>query len=375
MKEVRYQGKITKWKDDQGFGFITPTGGGSPVFMHISALLRRSRRPEGDEIVTYEVVTDGENQVRAKNVLFLGERAPRKDAFVRDAASLMLAVLFLLFIAGSVSFYSLPLPIFVFYVGASIVAFLAYRFDKAAAKDDEWRTSENALHMLSLAGGWPGALIAQRLLRHKSKKQSFQVAFWSTVMLNCILLAVLFFLSGSPILKSFYKQNSSDPFSENQAFWQSQNQQPAVQVKSDKQGKGNAGKSYNPLSPPHIDASTGGEKIGSNKWLRNAIAFKESKDWKGALDWCLKWTKSEPERTEAWLHLGIAYDNLKRYNEAIEAYRQALRLNSENDTAWLKLGVAYSRSGNKSVALDIVKKLQSVDPQLADKLSRLIAPR
>jgi cold shock CspA family protein len=34
---MRYQGKITTWKDDQGFGFITPNMGGEPVFVHIKA--------------------------------------------------------------------------------------------------------------------------------------------------------------------------------------------------------------------------------------------------------------------------------------------------------------------------------------------------
>lgn len=52
---MRYQGKITNWKDDKGFGFITPNGGENQVFVHIKSFANRQRRPVGDEIVTYEL--------------------------------------------------------------------------------------------------------------------------------------------------------------------------------------------------------------------------------------------------------------------------------------------------------------------------------
>ena len=47
------------------------------------------------------------------------------------------------------------------------------------------RTPENTLHLVAVFGGWPGALVAQDLFRHKSSKASFQVVFWLTVVVNC----------------------------------------------------------------------------------------------------------------------------------------------------------------------------------------------
>jgi uncharacterized membrane protein YsdA (DUF1294 family) len=44
------------------------------------------------------------------------------------------------------------------------------------------------LHVVALFGGWPGALIAQGVFRHKSTKEEFQTVFWTTVVLNCAAL-------------------------------------------------------------------------------------------------------------------------------------------------------------------------------------------
>ena len=44
---------------------------------------------------------------------------------------------------------------------------------------------------MALLGGWPGAIFAQRVFRHKSSKPSFQSVFWITVVLNCVALGAL----------------------------------------------------------------------------------------------------------------------------------------------------------------------------------------
>ncbi|RJG04747.1 DUF1294 domain-containing protein [Noviherbaspirillum cavernae] len=83
------------------------------------------------------------------------------------------------------------------YLAASAAAFIAYALDKSAARNGRRRIRENTLHLFAILGGWPGALIAQRLLRHKSRKPSFQTAFRATVMLNCGALGGFLYAAGT----------------------------------------------------------------------------------------------------------------------------------------------------------------------------------
>jgi uncharacterized membrane protein YsdA (DUF1294 family) len=70
------------------------------------------------------------------------------------------------------------------YCVASLVTYIVYAIDKNAARKGAWRVPEAQLHLLALIGGWPGAMVAQQMLRHKSKKPSFRFVFWITVFLN-----------------------------------------------------------------------------------------------------------------------------------------------------------------------------------------------
>jgi len=172
------------------------------VFVHIKSFSNRKRRPSGKEIVTYELKTDAKGRPQAENVAFVGERTEETFTPSRGRFSITLAALFLVFVAASVFAGKLPFAVFALYLAASAVAFLAYASDKSAARNDRWRTQESTLHIFGLIGGWPGALAAQTLLRHKSKKQSFQVVFWATVVANCSALGWLFSPSGSSTLRS-----------------------------------------------------------------------------------------------------------------------------------------------------------------------------
>jgi uncharacterized membrane protein YsdA (DUF1294 family)/cold shock CspA family protein len=193
---MRYQGRITTWKDDRGFGFITPDGSGEEAFVHISSFSNRQRRPVGNDVVSYERHVDEQGRIQAKNVVFAGEQIPISR---RGSKRAVLAVDFLCAFVAAVFVGFLPPVVVIIYLVASVVAFCAYAIDKAAARRDARRIPERTLHLIALLGGWPGALVAQRIFRHKTIKASFQRMFWITVVLNCVAVGWLLSPSGAAV--------------------------------------------------------------------------------------------------------------------------------------------------------------------------------
>jgi cold shock CspA family protein len=66
---MRIDGTLTKWNDDRGFGFITPTQGGAEVFAHVSAFPRDDQRPRIGERLTFEIGTGKDGKQQARNIL------------------------------------------------------------------------------------------------------------------------------------------------------------------------------------------------------------------------------------------------------------------------------------------------------------------
>lgn len=210
---VRYQGKITEWNDDRGFGFVTTNGSGERHFFHISELQGSTQRPEAGKVVTYEIITPAGKKSCAVKVRYPGTTQPARKTtkgrpwgWTPDAAIAGAQVAVPLWLVAS---EKLPALTLAFIVGMSIVAFVMYNIDKRRAEHNAARPPEsnqrNArripesnLQLVGLAGGWLGALSAQRLFRHKSSKPPYVHMFrlYGVLPLIAMIWAVRYNIAG-----------------------------------------------------------------------------------------------------------------------------------------------------------------------------------
>ncbi|WP_286303241.1 DUF1294 domain-containing protein [Vibrio apostichopi] len=100
------------------------------------------------------------------------------------SSSIQIAITYLVLVAVSALFVESSKALLVWYLAIGLVTFFVYAKDKRAAINGNWRVPEKTLHILSVAGGWLGALIAQDKLRHKTQKQPFRAIYWLTMAIN-----------------------------------------------------------------------------------------------------------------------------------------------------------------------------------------------
>ena len=209
---MEQRGILQSWNDDKGFGFIQPEDGSERVFVHISVMRGDARPSQGDAVLYLSAVNE-QGRLRATHMrsesLSLdrpairrnprepsrrkAEKSPRSAARRRQQGAgiqhrwpklLVWLALCSLPLVGVLTLYTqqgwmLPLAL---YLGVSLWSFFLYRGDKQRAQQSRQRTPENLLHLSELLGGWPGALIAQQVYRHKTRKAAYQSIFWLIVV-------------------------------------------------------------------------------------------------------------------------------------------------------------------------------------------------
>lgn len=198
-------GKVQDWNDERGYGFITPldaTGDGARTFFPIRDYQQMGRRPEQGELVKYAATRQSDGRWRATEVCRaaqppIGARIskpvakPYKAPFsvASDLLRAVVVLAYIAFIAWAIKHGMMMLEVAFIPIIACIVTYMAYAADKHFAQSNRWRIPEANLHLLELLGGWPGALIAQRVLRHKTRKASYRIVFWMMVVLNVLATA------------------------------------------------------------------------------------------------------------------------------------------------------------------------------------------
>ncbi|WP_065187565.1 DUF1294 domain-containing protein [Shewanella woodyi] len=184
---MKFKGKLVQWDDVKGFGFIQPLGQQTQVFVHIKSFKYQPRRPQLQDTVTFTLTRDKQGRETAHQAKIIDAKA--KAHLLRKTPSqgkFSLLLILSLTTSLAMALYHDLLPSFspLIYLLMSTITFIAYALDKSAARKGRWRTKESTLQLMALLGGWPGALLAQSWLRHKSQKVSFRVTLWCMIVLN-----------------------------------------------------------------------------------------------------------------------------------------------------------------------------------------------
>lgn len=175
---TKERGKLIRWDDEKGYGFIRPDKGGDDRFLHARALPHFQRRPRVNDLIAYEPEMDSKGRSKAVNAKIVG------SVWSFFTKIWIISAFVLAAYAVCVFLHILPFHFLSIYAFMSILTIQQYSIDKGEAQAGRWRTSEANLHFFELAGGWPGALFAQYFYRHKCRKLSYQIIFWVIVLIH-----------------------------------------------------------------------------------------------------------------------------------------------------------------------------------------------
>ena len=150
--------KIVEWDRQKGFGFLRVEN--QRVFLHKNNFIERHKKPEVGDAIRFVMDKDAKGRTCATNAVH-----------VNDGGKITL--LNLLVIAGLLVLPAIALQrrevnlqwAGVYVIALNALTYWAYAADKRWAREGARRLPENLLHLLELAGGWPGAFLAQRRLR------------------------------------------------------------------------------------------------------------------------------------------------------------------------------------------------------------------
>jgi len=169
-------GQITDWNSDRGFGFLESDG--RRIFLHAKDFAEHYKVPEVGDRVSFKMGVDKQGRPCAQKAVHVNEGGRiTSEALFLLAFLLGAPICALVRLAGVIpgsvlAIYAVTLP---------SITYGVYAWDKHRARKKGQREPEALLHLLEFLGGWPGAFVAQRHIRHKCSKATYQLVFWLIV--------------------------------------------------------------------------------------------------------------------------------------------------------------------------------------------------
>jgi uncharacterized membrane protein YsdA (DUF1294 family) len=177
LRKPEYTARVIEWHADKGFGWLQ--FGDKRLFLHRRDFSRFHHTPRVGEEIRFTWGLDAKCRPCAQNAVQMRE--------VSSISPLGLCFVGALLVVPAYAWQQMGWEIWklaAYICALSLITYAAYASDKRKARMEAWRTPEVVLHLLELAGGWPGAWVAQRRLRHKCSKCSYQFEFWLIICIH-----------------------------------------------------------------------------------------------------------------------------------------------------------------------------------------------
>jgi len=112
---MKIKGKLVRWVENKGFGFIKSETVDKDIFIHISTLKHMSRKPLVGDVILFDVVTDVDGKQRAENASIEGVSVKQKGKRHKKSSSkagdnIFYTVVFILVVAFVFYLYQLNSP-------------------------------------------------------------------------------------------------------------------------------------------------------------------------------------------------------------------------------------------------------------------------
>lgn len=136
------KGRVVEWNDSKGYGFISALNGELRVFLHISTLKNKNRRPKIGDEVSFDINEEIKGRFNANNVSIVGANT--------IPSTIMFCFIYLVLASVALVMFNGEKVLLVLYLGMSLLTYAMYAVDKNAAKKGNWRKPQRTLFMCCL---------------------------------------------------------------------------------------------------------------------------------------------------------------------------------------------------------------------------------
>lgn len=102
------------------------------------------------------------------------------------------------------------------------------------------------------------------------------------------------------------------------------------------------------------------------------FCYSKQKKHKESIEAFEKFVGLSPDSADGWFNIGVGYMLIKKFSKAIQPLQKSIELRSNYSLAYYNLAITYLNLKDNYSAREIYKKLTTIDPNLAQKLKKIL---